>query len=81
MEEEIVLNQEEFNKMEKRILKHVKDTSVSFLETIKFHMLYGTKVTPKQNKTTIKSLKDFRTKNWDSKVSRNEAYKKYLKHY
>ena len=64
--------------MEESILKQVMDTSKSLIETFKFKMLCETRISEKQDKRTLKALKEFREKNWDSKLTRSEAYKKYI---
>ena len=76
-----VVDLSRFNEMEKRLLNQVMDVSKSILESFKFRLIYGTKVTPEQSQQTIKALHDFRAKNWDKSVSRKEAYKKYVNLY
>ncbi len=73
-----VLSETQFDKMEKNIITQVTDISKALIETFKFRMLYDAKVSKKQNQKTIKALKEFREKNWDKKLSRPEAYKKYM---
>jgi len=70
-----------FNEMEKHLLDQVMEVSKSMIESFKFRLIYGTKVTPEQSQKTLKALQDFRAKNWDSSVSRKEAYKKYVNLY
>ncbi len=79
--EDICLTEENFDKIEKDILNEVTNVSKSLIASFKFRMLYGTKVTKKQNKQTLKHLKEFRTKHWDKKLSRKDAYKKYVNMY
>ncbi len=67
-----------FDEMEKRLLDQVMEVSKSMIESFKFRLIYGSKVTPEQNQRTLKALQDFRAKNWDTSVSKKEAYKKYL---
>ena len=47
----------------------------------KFKMLFDIEVTPKQNKRALKGLKEFRSKHWDAKVPKDEAYAKYVNQY
>ena len=81
MERQVSMNKQTFHEMEKNIINQVTGISKSIIETFKFKMLYDSKVSAKQNKKTLKDLKEFRAKNWDRKVSRDEAYKKYLNLY
>lgn len=76
-----ILNEKNFNEMEKRLLYQVMEVSKSMIESFKFRMIYGLKVTKEQNHQTIKALHDFRAKNWDKSISRKEAYNKYLNLY
>ncbi|MFH1972089.1 MAG: hypothetical protein ABIJ18_01285 [archaeon] len=76
--EEICITQENFDEMEKSILNQVMKVSKAMLETFKFKMIYATKVSEEQNKKTLKALKEFRDKNWDKTLSRDEAYEKYI---
>jgi len=78
MPAQIQLNENNFNQMEQRVLDQVMAMSKSMLESFKFKMIYGTKITTKQNQRTLKGLQDFRRKNWDKSLSRKEAYKKYM---
>ncbi|MDI6738418.1 MAG: hypothetical protein QME12_07980 [Nanoarchaeota archaeon] len=78
---QIMLTQEKFDKMESDILKQVTNVSKSLIETFKFRMIYGAKVSKKQNQETLKALKEFRSKHWDKSLSTKEAYQKYLKIY
>jgi len=80
MECKVEFDKEDFGRMEKEILEEVMSNSKSMIETFKFRMIYGLNMNKKINKT-ISGLKKFREKNWDSKLSRSEAYKKYLKLY
>ncbi|HII16228.1 MAG TPA: hypothetical protein HA362_08045 [Nanoarchaeota archaeon] len=79
MADQIMLTQEKFDKMESDILKQVTNVSKSLIETFKFRMIYGAKVSQKQNQATLKSLKRFRVSNWDKSLSRKKAYNKYVK--
>ena len=81
MERPITMNKETFHEMENNIMNQVTEVSKSIIETFKFKVLYDLKVSPKQSKKSLKELKKFRAKNWDSKISRDEAYKKYLNLY
>lgn len=81
MTEQASVNLKQFNEMEKHLLDQVMDISKSMIESFKFRLIYGTKVTPEQSKQTLKALEDFRAKNWDKSVSKKEAYKKYLNLY
>ena len=67
--------------MEKDILRQVTDVSKSIIETFKFKMLFDLEVTPGQNKRALKGLKEFRSKHWDAKVPKDEAYAKYVNQY
>lgn len=73
-----MMTQEKFDKMESDILKQVTNVSKSLIETFKFRMIYGAKVSQKQNQKTLKALKEFREQNWDKTLSTKEAYKKYI---
>jgi len=75
---EICMTQNNFETMEKDILDKITKISKALIETLKFRMIYGVKVSEKQNKKTLKTIKDFRSKNWDKNLSRKKAYKKYL---
>jgi len=81
MSEQISLNQSDFQQMEKELLDQIMTTSKAMIETFKFKMIYGTKVTAEQKKKTLANLKEFREKNWDKTVSRKEAYEKYANLY
>lgn len=81
MEKQISLNEETFQAMEKDILKQVTDISKSIIETFKFKMLFDLQVKSKQNKRTLKGLKEFRAKNWDTKLTKDKAYNKYINLY
>ncbi len=76
-----IYDQQTFQKMEEDVINKVTEISKSMIETFKFKMLYDSKVSAKQNKKTLKELKEFRAKNWNSNSSREEAYKKYLNLY
>ena len=78
MEAQIQMNEQNFEQMEKRVLNQVMAMSKSMIESFKFRMIYGTKITEEQNQQTLKALQDFRQKNWDSSVSKKEAYKKFM---
>lgn len=81
MSKQICLNQENFQEIEKDILDKVMTVSKSMIETFKFKMIYGTQISSELNEKTIKGLKKFRTKNWDNKLNKDKAYKKYLNLY
>ena len=72
---------EKFNQMKKEILEEVMNNSKSMIETFKFRMIYGLNVKKDKMSKTLNGLNKFRKKNWDSKLSRTEAYKKYLNLY
>jgi len=78
MTTQIQLNEGNFNEMEQRLLDQVMAMSKSMIESFKFRLIYGTKITSEQNQRTLKALQDFRNKNWDESISKKEAYKKYL---
>ena len=79
--QEVCLDQETFQKMEKNVLDQVMNTSKALLETFKFSMLYGTNITEKQNKENIEALKQFRAKHAKNITKDQSAYKKYLDMY
>ena len=81
MVNQICLDEPRFKKLEQDILNQVMEVSKSMLETFKFRLIYGMKVTPKQSQKTLKALQEFREKHWDKSVSRKEAYKKYVNLY
>ncbi len=81
MAEQISLNIEDFNEMEKHLLDQVMEVSKSILETFKFKMIYDSKVTPEQKKKTLANIQEFREKNWGKTLSRKEAYEKYANLY
>ncbi len=81
MMDQITLDKSNFERMEKDILDQVMEVSKSMIESFKFRLIYGSKVTPEQNQRTLKALQDFRAKNWDTSVSKKEAYKKYMSLY
>lgn len=70
--------EQNFEEMEKRVLDQVMSMSKSMLESFKFRMIYGTKISKEQNQRTLKALEKFRSENWDDSISKKEAYKKYL---
>jgi len=70
-----------FKQLEQQILNQVMEVSKSMIESFKFRLIYGTKITPEQSQQTLKALQEFRAKNWDKSVSRKEAYKKYVNLY
>ncbi len=72
------MDEQNFNQMEQRVLDQVMAMSKSMIESFKFRLIYGTKITDEQNQKTLKALQDFRQKNWDSSSNKKEAYKKYL---
>lgn len=77
--QEVCLDQETFQRMEKNVLDRVMNTSKALLETFKFSMIYGTHV--KQNKENVKALKQFRAKYAKNIGKDPVAYKKYLEMY
>ena len=81
MVEQASINLKHFNEMEKHLLDQVVEVSKSMIESFKFRLIYGSKVTPEQNQRTLKALEDFRAKNWDTSLSKKEAYKKYMNLY
>ena len=81
MTNQICLNETNFKQLEQQILNQIMEVSKSMIESFKFRMIYGTKVTKEQNERTLKAINEFRQKNWDKSVSRKEAYKKYLSLY
>jgi len=81
MVKQICLDEANFKQLEQQILNQVMEVSKSMLETFKFRLIYGTKVTPEQSQRTLKALQDFRIKNWDNSVNRKEAYQKYVNLY
>lgn len=81
MTNQICLNESNFKQLEQQILNQVMEVSKSMLETFKFRLIYGTKVTSEQSQQTLKALQDFRAKNWNKSVSRKEAYNQYLNLY
>ena len=70
-----------FDEMEKRLLDQVMEVSKSMIESFKFRLIYGSKVPPEQTQRPLKALEDFRAKNWDTSLSKKEAYKKYMNLY
>ena len=81
MQKQELMSEKKFEEFEKQVLKQVMETSKAVLESHRFRAFYGIKVTPELNDKTLKGLKDFRAKNWDNSVSKEEAYKKYLRLY
>lgn len=81
MDQKFKFDEKNFNQMESEILKEVLNTSKSIIETFKFRMIYGSSINPSKAKKTLTGLKKFRKENWDTKLVRNEAYKKYLNLY
>ena len=78
MQAQTQMNEQDFNQMEQRVLNQVMAMSKSMIESFKFRMIYGTKISNEQNQQTIKALQEFRQKNWDSSINKKEAYKKYI---
>jgi len=81
MTNQICLDEMNFKQLEQQILNQVMEVSKSMIESFKFRLIYGTKITPEQSQQTLKALQEFRAKNWDKSVSRKEAYKKYVNLY
>ncbi len=81
MVNQICLDESRFKQLEQDILNQVMEVSKSMIETFKFRLIYGTKVTQEQSQKTLNALQDFRAKNWDKSVSRKKAYKKYVNLY
>ena len=75
------IDEKNFQKLEEHVLGQIMDMSKSMIETFKFKLIYATKISEQQNTKTLKALEEFRSKNWDKNVSREEAYKKYLNMY
>ena len=44
-------------------------------------MIFGVNLDTSKSEKTAEGLKDFRAKNWDNNISREQAYKKYLNIY
>lgn len=78
MTQTICLDKKKFQKIENEILKDVLNTSKFMIETFKFRMIYGTKIKPQVMKKVQVGLNEFRNKNWNKKLNRNQAYKEYL---
>ncbi len=76
--QQICVDQETFKQMEDDVLDQVMATSKALLETFKFRMLYGVKVTTKQNKETLEGLNKFRAKHANNLLKNEQTYKKYL---
>lgn len=72
---------EHFNEFEKIALKEVMATSRDILESLKFALIFASKVTPEMQKETIVALKDYRGKENFSGRNRAEAYEAYIKDY
>jgi hypothetical protein len=81
MDCEAMLDKNSFKKMEEKIMKEVVATSKAMIASFEFRMIYGSTVDSKIAKKTERGLKEFRDKNWDSSLPRDEAYKKYLNLY
>jgi len=81
MAEQVSLNESQFKQLEKDLLDQVMIVSKAMIETFKFRLIYDQKVTAEQKNKTLKALQDFRSKNWNKNIDRNEAYEKYLKAY
>ena len=81
MTNQICLDEMNFKQLEQQILNQVMEVSKSMIESFKFRLIYGTKITPEQSQQTLKALQEFTAKNWDKSVSRKEAYKKYVNLY
>jgi hypothetical protein len=81
MTKQIVVNKSSFEQMEKGILKQVTNVSKSIIESFKFNMLLNMELTNKQKNKAQSGLKVFRSKNWDSKLSKEDAYKNYINNY
>lgn len=81
MEQKIEIDKKSFDQIEKNVLKEVMNISKSILETFKFNMIYSLKIKPSSTNKTLIALKEFREKNWDNRLDRNKAYKKYLSLY
>ncbi len=67
--------------MEDKVLRDVLNTSKSMIETFKFGVVCGLNIEPPKLNKTLSGLSEFRKKNWDNKLGRNKAYKKYLNLY
>jgi len=78
MTNQICLNEMDFKQLEQQVLNQIMEVSKSMIESFKFKLIYGTKVSTEQSQQTLKALQDFRAKHWDNSVSRKEAYKKYV---
>lgn len=74
-------DEKSFNLAEKEILKEVMHHSKSIIETFKFRMISGLNMKQAEVNKTLKGLAKFREKNWNKRLSRNKAYKKYLSLY
>ena len=81
MAQRITLDESHFKQLEEQVLHQVMEVSKSILETFKFKMVYDGNVTPEQKKRTLAHLREFREKNWNKKLSRKEAYEKYVNLY
>jgi polyphosphate kinase len=81
MNSEIMFDEKRFDRMEKRVLKEVLENSKSMIETFKFRMIYSLNMDKNKENKTLKGLKEFRNKNWDSKLSKSEAYEEYMNLY
>lgn len=76
-----MFDEKRFDRMEKRVLKEVLENSKSMIETFKFRMIYSLNMDKNKENKTLKGLKEFRNKNWDSKLSKSEAYEEYMNLY
>ncbi|MBS3136495.1 hypothetical protein J4401_06075 [Candidatus Woesearchaeota archaeon] len=81
MDTEAQFDDKSFDKMEKEILAEVMENSKSIIETFKFRMIFGVHLDKDVAEKTSEGLKEFRQKNWDTKISQNDVYKKYLNLY
>jgi hypothetical protein len=81
MVQQMTLDESHFKQLEEQVLNQVMEVSKSILETFKFKMVYDVNVTPEQKKRTLAHLREFREKNWNKKLSRKEAYQKYVNLY
>ncbi len=77
MQKQVVSARDCFDKIEKDVV----ETAKNMIESFKFKRIYESNVSKKQNEMTITCLKEFRTKNWNKKLSREEAYKNYMSLY
>jgi len=61
--------------------KNAVEAAKSLIESLNFKMICENGVSKKHNKRTLAGLREFRAGNWDKKLSRDEAYKKYMSSY